>query len=176
MGWRDTINNQAPWFTAAAVVLMVVALVVFYESMSPEEPWSPAPRWYYDLNRGRLFVSSGDQVPPILAPGQATDEEPAGVAAHVISCGSCSAERRKVLYLEKWSPEVRAQIQAMRSRDDPSAARMRRLMATGRLIKRPGDTEWVPYDSEEAEQIREAEFSFCDGQAARRCAPDEPRP
>ena len=167
-----------PWINRHAATVMLVALVVLVAAVG----WSvttwrasrkidPGRQWFYDPGTRALFAGPADALPPILAPSQAPDETPMGVAAHVFTCGNCEPSEWIVLYLEKWTPEAAERVRAVRRGAGISREGLQQLSATGRLIKRPGDASWVQFDGEPGRRILALEATLCDGSPAGRCLP-----
>lgn len=63
--------------------------------------------FYYDLSSGKVFAGPSDALPPIETPSRAKiNGQPAGVRAHVLSCGDCNdPKQRYVGYLETYTEE-----------------------------------------------------------------------
>jgi hypothetical protein len=105
--------------------------------------------WFYDLNTNQLFASTKNMIAPIKAPSD-KDGELSGVKAYVYSCEACDdPEKRTIIFLEKYTPEVKAKIEAHREEanndnwvvhyayaDDSS-------LEEGILLRKPDDEEWI---------------------------------
>ena len=127
----------------------------------PPPPEDIVMAYFYDQNTKELFALPADTPAPMERPSGPYNGEPAGVKAHVFSCGQCSEEsKRFIAYLEKpLAPEDRPPP------DDPRSEVF--------LMKRPDDTKWVESDSSEATAIAQEVFKRCAiGERANFCRPE----
>lgn len=107
--------------------------------------------FFYDLSEGRLFVAERGLVPPIRGVNDAVED---GVRAVVVSTNGRPTDRRTwtIAYLETSTPELKRQLDAARAAG--TAPELGRTAAQAmRLVRRPGDAEWVSLASPEGEQI-----------------------
>ena len=104
--------------------------------------------YFYDLSEQKLFAAPQDAVPPIAG---LDGEEQDAVRAIVYSpSGDCERDKQ-IAYLERYSPELKAQFE--RAKGDPNAdfARMSRGAAQGHtFVRRVNETAWHPMNTEEA--------------------------
>ena len=173
---RQFLNQNSTISTIAAVALLVAALGAIVVQLREEEyEYEPVPVWYYDLNTGELFVAKSDRIPPIEAPsGRLPSGMPAGVRAHVFSCGDCeNPDERFLGFLEMYTKEVRDQLtnpeQPDQGPDSEPITQMR--IEEGHLIRSApkkgktgglgpqsrGDDEdakWVPMESQQGYKIQ----------------------
>lgn len=107
--------------------------------------------WFYDVSKGRLFTAPRTAVPPIR--GIDGPEEDAFKAVVVSVTGRPQdASSRRVAYLEKFSPELKARMEAAQTGGAPlevSRAEMQRQ----RFVRRLSETNWFRLDSPEAERV-----------------------
>jgi hypothetical protein len=148
---RTWINNNQGLVlgvTIVSVLLLAVVLVPVFRS-------TPAPAfvqtktvWFYDMNAGKLFLSSGRDIGPIAAPsGPAPGGEPAGFRAHVYSYVLDPKESDLFVgFLEKPDLDSAAGKLSSDMRDFERWSR-------GRLIKRVRDKQWVPAASPQGQAI-----------------------
>jgi hypothetical protein len=134
-----------------AIVLMLAASAYMTWDWWHAQKHREAHVYFYDLSAKRLFVASGDSVPPITGLDGTAD---GAVRAVVFSpSGDCDRDQA-IAYLEKYSPELKAQFEA--ARRDPAAdiPRMSRARAQSHtFVRRLKDTSWHSMDSEEAARI-----------------------
>jgi hypothetical protein len=137
-----------------ALVLFGVAglfLFRFWRSERSSEPRA----YFYDESEGKLFAGPHSAVPPI--PG--LDEKAAdGVRAVVISLnGDCADEKsRSIAYLEKYSPELKQQLElaAGGTVSADATGRIGRGEAQGHtFVRTVSDPRWHPRNSPEGERI-----------------------
>lgn len=107
--------------------------------------------FFYDLSARKLFTAPRTAVPPIRG---IDGPEEDGVRATVISPTGHPRDRAtwKVVYLEKYSPELKRQMEAAQASGE--ALGMGRIAALEhRWVRRPEDSEWLPLSSPQAEAI-----------------------
>jgi hypothetical protein len=154
---------------AFTAVLVIGALVMVSRSFWTRERHGELA-FFYDPSAERLFTAPSTSVPPI--PGVDSDEEDA-VRAVVISPTGETSDRSswQISYLEKYSPELKRQMEAAQAGGGPPALG-RGAAQAHRFVRRPGDTDWYPLSSPEAEAILSAWLTAGpDGQPATICTP-----
>ena len=139
-------------------------------------------RWllyFYDRNTGELFAAPDELNGPIEAPSGSFQGQPAGVRAHVFTCGSCYVEEdRFVGWLE--IPASALGVEPSAANADPTGEAVE-VSEDGQeietlMICRPDDQKWVNMASGEADMIMEAIGDRCsDVSKLRYCRP-RPRP
>src|SRR5690606_22819669 len=104
------------------------------------------------------------------------DGMPAGVRAHVYTCGECSdftgmtedeisANEAYIAYIERYTPAGKA---ALMEAGSESGIDLRHEIE----VKRPGDANWVLMSSPQGEEITENAIRICpDSRPANRCRP-----
>jgi hypothetical protein len=132
-----------------AAVLLGVAL--FWLARFAGKSGAGDNAFFYDLSEKKLFTAPRTSVPPIKG---INDAEADAVRAVVISTSGSPSDRAswKVAYLEKYSPELKGQMEKARA-EGGSPAMGRSEAVAHRFVKRPGDAEWFPMNSPQAEQI-----------------------
>lgn len=108
---RRLLNEYSLMISLAAVGLTGLALVHLYNSVAHMQPtMRTISIYYYDLKTRELFAGPSNQLPPVQTPSKSMiGDQPAGVRAHVHSCGACSDEKsRFISYLESFTPRGRA--------------------------------------------------------------------
>lgn len=156
-----------------AIVLLTGAgfrfIRFFQESGSPE-----GRAYFYDLSEKKLFVASRTLVPPIRG---VNDDELDGMRAVVVSPGGNPKDKAslKVAYLEKYSPELKQQLEAMQSGQEVAApgGRISRGAAQSfTFVRRLNEETWHPVNSVEAEKIMtEWQVPGPDGKIPLVCVP-----
>ncbi len=105
--------------------------------------------FFYDLSEKKLFTSSREALPPIHG---LNDSEEDGVRAVVISRGNPDDKStRTIAYLEKYAPELKSSIAAVRAgKAEPLPSAVRNGY---RLVKRLEDAEWHRLNTPEGQAI-----------------------
>ena len=123
MSLRESLNqNRAVRIVAWLLVIAVLALVAMRFIGSGPRGGTVPLAYFYDLNSGHLFSAPASKKGNIEAPSGtiASPDGPrgAGVRAHVVSCGGCSADLAgktgpqleeagaKIAYLETLTEEM----------------------------------------------------------------------
>lgn len=125
------------------------ALVLLFRSCSGDT--QQAKGFFYDLSAQRLFDGPIDSIPPIRGvDGPDTD----GYRAVVVSISGKPQDRSswRVAYLERYSPELQAQMERARQGGPPPSLSRSESQAH-RWVRRTNDTEWAPIASETGERI-----------------------
>jgi hypothetical protein len=137
----------------SVIALTVAGFFLFRFFHGQAEPDEKA--YFYDLSEQKLFVASRRAVPPIRG---INNDEQDGVRAIVISTSGTPTDKRtvKIAYLEKYSPELKQQIEAMQNTNAPAPAgpRIDRVEAQSfTFVRRVNEAQWQPVNSPEAEKI-----------------------
>lgn len=132
-----------------SIALIALAVLVLTRWMGRGSSGEQA--FFYDESRQELFVGPRDAVPPIEG---VDGGEPDGVRAVVVSTTGNPKDRhsRKIAYLETYSPELKRQMEQAQTRGG-SPSIPRGMTALHRFVRRPGDTNWFPMTSPEADVI-----------------------
>jgi hypothetical protein len=134
-----------------AALLILGAAVFFSIRFFRASGGGSEKAFFYDLSEKKLFAAPRTSVPPI--PGL-NDTELDAVRAVVVSTNGRPKEKAswKIAYLEKYSPELKRQMEAAQAGSEPLG--MGRGEALGhRFVRRVDDPEWFPMSSPEAERI-----------------------
>jgi hypothetical protein len=125
MGIRERLNEHQTVSIAAS--LGVVLLIVIWICVRTSGTSIPKQLNFYTTDDGAtLFAEDSRKVPPFDHDGQQA------VRAFVFTCDD--GQHQFVQYLQKYSDEVKQQLEASRAFG---------TLANG-LIKRPGDAKWIP--------------------------------
>jgi hypothetical protein len=172
MGKR--VNKKALLMLVFAVVLLTGAGFQFARFFR-ERGSSDGLAYFYDLSERKLFVASRTLVPPI--PG-VNDAKLDGMRAIVISTNGDPKDKtgRKVAYLEKYSPELKQQLEAMQAGQESAAAPGARISRGAAqsftFVRRVDEETWYPVNSAEGEKIMtEWQTPGADGVVPVVCAP-----
>lgn len=142
MQTREWMNNNSAIMTLGAVVLLVVALVVMINTISGGGGAGTVNALYfYDLQSGELFEAPVESKAPIDAPSGANN----GVRARVFACGECTSSDRTPAYLEKYTDQAKAAIQAGNADATANPNAM--------LIRAVDGDQWVPSASQAGSEI-----------------------
>ena len=140
----DTIKIVAAVALLGVATLLVVRYVRQGDGITDKA-------FFYDVSERKIFTASRTAVPPIRG---INDSQEDGMRAVVISVSGDPADKssRKVAYLEKYSPELKRQMEAAQATgQSPQLGRIEAL--AHRFVRRPEDAEWFPMNSPEAERI-----------------------
>lgn len=159
--------NQAK--LAAAVVLLAIAGLGFVR-FARNARGASDQAFFYDESEGRLFVGSRTAVPPIRGLNDATAD---AVRAVVIATNGNPRDKtaRVIAYLEKYSPELKQQMEAAQA-SGQSPLMGRGLAQAHRFVRRPDEPRWHALTSPDGEQIVNAWLTAGpNGQPAVICTP-----
>lgn len=116
--------------------------------------------YYYDVSEQKLFAAPRSLIPPIR--GLNDETEDAFRALVISTTGKPDDEAsRKIVYLEKFSPELKQQIEAVQKAEEedptaplPAKGQVDRVASRAhRFVRRLTDSQWYPLNSPEAEKI-----------------------
>jgi hypothetical protein len=131
--------------------------------------------YFYDLSERKLFVAPRTSVPPIRG---INDGKLDGMRAVVISTSENPKDKasQRIAYLEKYATELKQQLEAMQSGQEPpgpSGSRISRGAAQSfTFVRRLNDETWYEATSAEAEKIMtEWRVPGPDGKTPLVCAP-----
>lgn len=136
----------------AAVAAAALAVVVVWIARQWRGMGSGGEQaFFYDVSKGKLFTAPRTAVPPIR--GVDGPEEDAFKAVVISVTGRPQdAASRRVAYLEKFSPALKAQMEAAQAGGPPLEI-SRVEMQRQRFVRRLTDQEWYPLNSPEAERL-----------------------
>ena len=167
MGIRETLNKNQTLTTGATIAIIVVAIGIIIWQMMPERAPKIMTKSYYTTDDGRSwFEDASDRIVPFDKDGKEA------VRAHLFKC---SGGDPFVGYLEKLDPRIKQKVDEFyanpsnKGRVMPGQADQEE---GGRLVKRPGDKNWMPDTSPNASRI--ITIKCKDGSYAVRVTPDMP--
>ncbi len=155
-----------------ALGLLAGAFAVFVE-LRPAPENANRQAFFYDESEQKLFVAPGDSIPPIHG---LHSPEMVSMRAIVISANGDPKDKaaRKVAYLEKYSPQLKQQLEEMQA-GNRAAAPPREARQSQILVRRLSDTAWYPVNSTEGESITtEWQVTGPDGRTPVVCPPSTP--
>lgn len=124
----------------AGAILVVAGIAIIWMDMRPPKTTYERSESFFTVDDGKTwFADDAKNIPPYDKNGQQA------VCAHVYRAADGT---KFVNYLERFTPEAKQALEALRNPDpnqhvrgDPAAARSAFL--DGREVKRPGDSKWV---------------------------------
>ena len=137
----------------ATIVLLVAAVALIVTNLLTRTGDADGKVYFYDLSQQKLFAAPRSSVPPIR--GIDNDEQD-GVRAIVISENANPADRkhRRIAYLEKYTPQLKAQFEAIQKNGAGATTSLRREdVPASTLVRRLTDRDWYPMNSAEGEKI-----------------------
>lgn len=143
--------NTRTLIKAALAILMLGAAAFFFIRFLREDTGVSEKAFFYDLTEQKLFTAPRTAVPPIKGIKGA---EEAAVRAVVISTTGDPKDKSswKVAYLEKYSSELKKQIEtAQATGNSPSMGRAQ--AQAHRFVRKISDSQWFPMDSPQGEAI-----------------------
>ena len=146
----DAVNTRT-LIKAALAILMLAGAALFFIRFLREDTGVSEKAFFYDLSEQRLFTAPRTAVPPIKGIKGAQE---AAVRAVVISTTGDPKDKSswKVAYLEKYSPELKKQMETAQA--NGNSPQMGRTEAQAhRFVKRMADSQWFPMDSPQGEAI-----------------------
>ena len=137
----------------AITLLLLAAAAMIVISIRTRMSHSDGMVYFYDLSQQKLFPAPRSSVPPIRG---IDNDELDGVRAIVISENGNPADRkhRRIAYLEKYTPQLKAQFEAIQKNGATVSTSIRREdVPASTLVRRLTDRDWYPMDSAEGEKI-----------------------
>ena len=164
MGIRESLNKNQTITTIATIALIVIAGIWIVKGMLPDRGPHIAIKSYYTDDDGKTwFEDDASKLVPFDKDGKEV------VRAHIFKCGESG--EKFIGYLEKLDPKVKQKL------EEYMAAHKGRVLPnqdeaeeTGRLIKRPGDKNWLPDNNPVAVRITTVKCK--DGNYALRVVPE----
>ena len=138
MDLRQQINKRpAAAITAMAGILVVVVAFAILQIRNSRSGPAVSDRAFYTVDDGAtLFVDSANRNPPFQHEGREA------VLARVFTCDG--GKHQWVQYLEKYSDQAKGQLDSPQSQGPPPERPGNTGPMSGLLVKRPGDSAWVP--------------------------------
>ncbi|MFW5682584.1 MAG: hypothetical protein ACOC1G_06215 [Phycisphaeraceae bacterium] len=182
---REFLNQNSSIGILAAVVLLVISLFIIYREISGTGgPQPPSDKYFLDLNTGEIFVGDMQAIPPIETPSGPYEGEPAGVVAHIYTCGDCEKNYAgmqadevqrsgaKIAYLTKHTPEGKRTIERMQSGEVSPEEMGEEDMYFSEMVGEPDGDRWYSMDEDpEAQQLYENLPDCPEGEQLRQCFP-----
>ena len=141
------MNRRAKKQLIAALIMLALAGAFFFNNWRASKAGPQA--FFYDLSKGQLFTANADLIPPIRGVDNAEED---GVKAVVIAPSPNDKKNRKIAYLERYSPELKRDIEEARAKSAPPMI-SRAAAQTLRFVKRTSDPNWYPMVSPEGQRI-----------------------
>ena len=143
---RDFLNNNATSVTVVAVIILVVVLSFMFSGGNDGTLAPPEGDYYWDLNDWQLIKVDLGSIPPVET--ESEGEQPAGVKAIIWSCGKCTPQDWKIVWVEKYNPDVKRKIVKVR-KEPPPDGRMEILSPDSQYLK---DKLVATLDSDDPDQ------------------------
>lgn len=149
MGLQKTQKKQ---LTLAGVLFALS--ILFYFLLNPEE--QEAIEFFYDESEAQLFFAPAEAIPPIRG---INDDVMDGVRAIVIAPEGKSrdASARRIAYLEKWSPQLKQQLEAAIKAQEAGIAVPnvidRSMRNYHRFVRTTDSPKWYSLNTDEAARI-----------------------
>jgi hypothetical protein len=141
------MNPRAKIQAGAAALMLLLAGAFFFNSWRQGSAGEKA--FFYDLSKGELFVADARLIPPIRGIDSAEED---GVKAVVIAKTPSDKKSRRIAYLERYSPELKRDMEAARAKN--SAPMIGRSGAQAlRFVRRLADKDWFSLISPEGQRI-----------------------
>ncbi len=134
---------------AAGAAIIALAVVFVWRGLGRPEPGEKA--YFCDQSAGRIFLGARTAVAPIRG---IDGPEEDGFRALVVSTTGRPEDSSswQVAYVEKYSPELKKDMEAAQKSGEPLA--MGRLAAQAhRYVRRLTDQDWHPSNSPEGEEV-----------------------
>jgi len=150
------MNKKTIIQAGVALVLLATAALLTVSFFRSRAGHSEGTIFFYDLSEQKLFAAPRDSVPPISG---INNEAVDGVRAIVISTSGDPKDKqhRKIAYLEKYTPDLKARLEAVRQAQNAgqSTAGMipHGMMSANTLVRRPADTQWFVMNTPQGEQV-----------------------
>lgn len=168
---RQMINEHPRVILTAFAVAVAILIFIVMPGDRKVAIRHIATVYFFDQNTGELLIMPADTEGPVETESGLFQGGPAGVQAHVFSCGRCIEGQQFVGWLEK--PD--ASKPPLNIDDAEGRATVDRTgesppEPTNILIRTPGNPKWVPYNSRAGRRIREQVNQRCKAnQSIRYC-------
>lgn len=150
------------------VVIVAIAGFILIRSNGGSEALGS---WYYDLGTGELFVGPDSAIAPIEAESGVNQ----GVRAYIYTCGDCSSEQRKLIYLSKMTEEAKQALSTSIAQPGVESEATR-IVDEGERVAMPpqnpgAPVTWVAATSPQGRSIMAALRTMCNGSIGKPCLP-----
>ncbi|MBM3833817.1 MAG: hypothetical protein FJ403_11215 [Verrucomicrobia bacterium] len=142
---------NSPNLAKIVLALAMLGVAGFFFFRFLREGAQSEKAFFFDLSAQKLFTAPRTAVPPIKGTDDAQED---AVRAVVISASGDARDKSswKVAYLEKYSAELKKQMEA--AQVSGSSPQMGRALAQGhRFVKRLSDAQWFSMNTAEGERI-----------------------
>lgn len=147
MGVREALNRRPRLVAAATVALIAGAALWAALAMGGAGGKADHPLAFFSDDDGQTyFEDSVFRIAPFDRGGREA------VRARVFTADG--GRTRFVGYLEKYAPEARARFSAIEGDVPRQLDLVEQLRGGGVVVKKPGQSEWVPGDSPQAAAVR----------------------
>jgi hypothetical protein len=141
MGIRQILEKHPSIVTGITIVLVGIAILVGWRSLTAAGPASTYPSNYFTTDDGKTFFSAPiTNIPPFE-----TDDKQVAVQALLFSPDG-TPNGAKVHLLQKYPEPVRDKFKAALAAGKGLTSVVYGLTPKDTLIKRPGDAEWLTKD------------------------------
>ncbi len=147
------VNKQ---ITMLAVAGSLLAIAIYrFVQFSRSQADGDALAYFYDVSERKLFTAARTLVPPTRG---LNDAELDAMRAIVVSTSGKANDKAhfKIAYLEKYAPELKAQVEAMQRGASPPAREEHISRTAGQsltFVRRVEEPTWHPVNSPEAGKI-----------------------
>jgi hypothetical protein len=146
---RDSLNRHYVIGIVSSVVVIVACILslAWWQSTRQAQMARAVERVYYTTDDGKtLFVDAVGKACPFDHEGEQA------YRAYVFRCGNTG--KLFTAYVEQLDEGARARVAELSATTQPARRdEIERVIQEGRLVRRPGETEWVKAQSEQGEAI-----------------------
>jgi hypothetical protein len=175
MNVREWMNKNTTLAMIGAVALLIIALGGFFV-LNGHRIGDSGSRdvYFYDMNTGKIFVSSNAELPPIETDSGLHHNLPAGVRIRIFACGEYAefsgltleevqAEGGFPLWLERYTMDAKQMV------GDESGGPV--MIESGLLIRAIGGKNWVPRNSPAGVRVIQQVQELCPDGRLKLCEP-----
>ena len=146
---NPSLSKKTAQIATSVAMLSLAGFMTWKFFSGDKDAWVKG--FFYDESSGEIFTAKRDLIPPIQGvDGPALD----AFRAVVVSTTGNPKDKKswKVVYLERYSAELKNQMEeAQRTSSSPDMGRG--MAQSHRFVKRPGEAQWHPMNSDEAAAI-----------------------
>jgi hypothetical protein len=147
LGIRQTLNENPGITTGLTAGIIVIALgIIIWQTVATNSvPTSVVQAFYSDDDGATFFVDSNSHIAPFDHHGKQA------VRAMVFTCDG--NKTKFVGYLQRYSPEYKAKLEAMRKSKDKNLELMQQAAESGIEVAAPHSSKWMNRNSPEARKM-----------------------
>lgn len=153
MGIREKLTQNKSMGTAVGVGFLLVAGLVLASTFWPQKQANLNQAFYSDDDGKTWFADSAYRVAPFEHNGKTA------VVAHVYNYAD--GKKEFCAYLAQFTPQAKAKLEAaiaeaQKQGKPPGSVGLygdRTFMQNGVVVKKPGGTNWIPYNDPKAVEI-----------------------